>query len=989
MATQFQVLGDVKVRVDGRAVDVGHSRQRCVLVALLVDANRQVPVDQLVDRVWAHAPPQRARGALYNYLSRLRQVFAGSDDVRIVRQLGGYVLHVDALAVDLHEFHHLVGQAQAADNDGEALALLEQALGLWRGEAFATLDTPWLNTVRSFLDRQRLAVELDRNDLALRRGDHSRLLAELTAGTASHPLDERLAGQLILALYRGGRQAEALAHYERMRRRLADELGADPSPPLQDLHRQILTADPTLAGPSPAIAHSSSERLERAPVPRQLPAPPRSFVGRTRELIQLNDVLETADDQPTTVIVSAVSGTAGVGKTALALYWAHLIADRFPHGQLYVNLRGYDQDQPMTAADALAGFLRALGVAGQDIPFDLDERAARYRTEIAGRRMLVVLDNASSVEQVRPLLPGAPSCLVLTTSRDSLAGLVALDGASRLNLDLLPQTDAFTLLHRLIGQRVEVEPRAAAVLAEQCVRLPLALRVAAELAASRPECPLADLVAELADEQRRLDQLDGGDDPHSAVAAVFSWSYRQLTTDIGRLFRLLGLHAGPDVDAYAAAALIDTTVDHARQLMDRLARAHLVERKGRDRYDMHDLLRAYAHREAHSQDHPQYRKEALTRLFDYYLTAAATATKALYPSELHRQPDLEPAHTPVPSVHDPITAQSWLNIERNNLVACCVHAARHGLSAHATRLAKTLFRFLDTGGYCTDALTIYTSAVRAARDTDDQSAEAYALFDLGIVHMVHGHYDDAVAHHALAIALHRETGDQAGEAYALWGAGIVYRRQGHHQTSAQNHRQALTLFREIEDRYGEADALQGLGLVEARLGEYGAAADHHRQALTLFRDTGDRYGEAHALHGLGSVETRLGQYGPAAAHHRQALALFLETRDLRGQAHVHDTFGLLEAKLGNHQAAAVHHQEAHTLHHETGDRHGEASALNGLGEAALAIGESDEARARHAAALSIATEIGAQEEQARAHKGLALAHRRADPPPRARSPVQT
>ncbi len=349
------------------------------------------------------------------------------------------------------------------------------------------------------------------------------------------------------------------------------------------------------------------------------------------------------------MVISAVSGTAGVGKTGLALRWAHRVRGEFPDGQLYVNLRGYDPDQPLSAGYALAGFLRALGVPGQEIPPEPDERATLYRSLLDGRRMLIVLDNASSVEQVRPLLPGTPSALVVVTSRDSLGGLVARDGARRLDLDLLPPEDAVALLEALIGGRAEAEPEAAAALAEQCVRLPLALRVAAELAGTRPATSLAQLVAELADEQRRLELLDPGGDPRTAVRAVFSWSYLHLPAQAARAFRLLGLHPGPDLDPYAAAALTYTTEEQAQHLLEVLARAHLIAPTGPDRYGMHDLLRAYATYLTGIEDSEEERRTALTRLFDHYLATTGAAMDTLHPAEQGYRPRIPAIGHPHPA----------------------------------------------------------------------------------------------------------------------------------------------------------------------------------------------------------------------------------------------------------------------------------------------------------------------------------------------------
>jgi tetratricopeptide (TPR) repeat protein len=405
-------------------------------------------------------------------------------------------------------------------------------------------------------------------------GRHEQLVPQLRDLARQHPLREHNHAQLMLALYRCGRQAEALAAYQRARDVLVTELGVEPGPGLRDLHQRILSADPALAVTGPA---RPAEAEPLRVTPQELPSAVPGFTGRSAELKALTGLLDRSGPQaPGAVVISAIGGTAGVGKTALAVHWAHNVADRFPDGQLYVNLRGYDPGQPVPAADALAGFLRSLGVPGQDIPPEENERAARYRSLLAGKRILVVLDNAGSADQVRPLLPGTGACTVVVTSRDALAGLVAIDGAARLDLDLLPLAEAVALLQTLIGSRADAEPDAAAELADQCCRLPLALRVAAELAASRPAASLAGLTGELADLRTRLDLLGAGGDPRTQVRAVFSWSYQQLSIEAARAFRLVGLNPGPDLEPYAAAALTGAALPLARQALEVLARAHLI-----------------------------------------------------------------------------------------------------------------------------------------------------------------------------------------------------------------------------------------------------------------------------------------------------------------------------------------------------------------------------------------------------------------------------
>ena len=658
-----------------------------------------------------------------------------------------------------------------------------------------------------------------------------------------------------------------------------------------------------------------------------------AFTGRAGELAALD---LPAGPSPA-VAITVVSGTAGVGKTALAVRWARQAAGLFPDGQLYVNLRGYDPGQPVPAADALAAFLRALGMAGQQIPPGEDERAAAYRSLLDGRRVLVLLDNAASVEQVRPLLPGGPSCLVLVTSRDSLAGLVARHGARRIDLDILPQADALGLLRTLIGDRVDAEPGAAAALAAQCAQLPLALRVAAELAAGSPDSALAELAGELADEQRRLDLLDAGGDGRTAIRGVFSWSYRHLPAGAARAFRLVGLHPGADFDTSAVAALTALPATHARDQLVLLARAHLIHPVGAGRYGMHDLLRAYACGLAAEQDSEQgdAPHEALTRLYDYYLGAACGAMDVLVPAEKHYRPSA-PARAdgaPVPRPAGTAEARAWLDAERATLVAVAAHAASHGAPSHATRLSAALYRYLETGGHYADAVTVHGYASRAARLAGDRAAETSALINLGIISWRQGRYPEAIGYQRQAMAVAVATGDRAAEAIAVGNLGVVYERQGRYDEAGDCQRQALALAREAGDTTGEARSLGNLGSVAARLGDYEQAVGWYQQALARFRECGDRNGAASALPDLGTAYQRLGQVEQAIGCFKQALALF----------------------------------------REIGDRTGEAEALNGVGEIMLAAGRPQEARAGHAAALTLASQAGDAYERARAHAGLGAA----------------
>ncbi|GAA4607803.1 DNA-binding SARP family transcriptional activator/tetratricopeptide (TPR) repeat protein [Actinoplanes octamycinicus] len=964
---RFGVLGVVEAWIGGRSVELGHARQRCVLGVLLVEAGRPVTVDQLIDRVWGGSAPQRAAGALYSYLSRLRGAIAGADGVEVRREPGGYLLTVDPHAVDLHEFRDLSALARAAESDRAAADLFGRALELWRGEPFAGLDTPWLGATRRTLLGERFAAELDRNDVLLRLGRHAELLPALSAAIAEHPLDERLAGQAMLTLYRCGRQADADEQYRRIRRALADELGSDPGAALRRLHEQILAADPALdaavAEPGGVVAAAAGT----TPVPMQLPADVRAFTGRTEEIAALDRLLVAPGGAEPPLTVALLSGTAGVGKSALAVRWAQRVRDAFPDGQLYVNLRGYDTEQPVAVADALAGFLTALGVRGPEIPPGTDERAARYRSELTGRRMLVLLDNASSVEQVRPLLPGTGSCLVLVTSRDSLPGMVAVHGAERVNLDLLPLPDALGLLRKLIGARVDAEPAAARALAAACARLPLALRIAAELAAERADVPLAELVAELGDHRVRLDLLDAGGDPRAEVRAVFSWSYQNLPEAAARVFRLLGLHPGETAHVDAIAALTGVPAGEARRLLGVLTRASLVQAGRGGRYGMHDLLRVYAAELATGHDGETDRRAALTRLFDHYLTGAVAAMATLYPAD---------AAAP----GDPEAARAWIEAERPNLAAICTYGAAHGFHRHTIALAETLFRYLDAAGPVAEAATVTASAVSAARAIGDHGAQARALSHLGRLHRRQGRLHDAAATYRQALSRYAEVPDPAAEALVLRNLGSVDWRLGDYRQAADHYRRAWTLYEQLGDQAGQADALVRLGLVDARLGDHPQAVRRFEAALELYATLGDRFSEAYVLSLLARQPHHPAGLDRAAAHLEQSLGAVRRTGDRTAEAYALTDLAAVQARQGRLSEAAGQLRRALVLHRRIGDRASEAEALNDLGQVLRAAGDAVEARTQHGQALELAEEIGDRYETARAHHGLAAAlHDTGDP----------
>lgn len=559
MPTNITLLGDVTVHVDGRGVDLGPPRQRCVLAALAVDAGRLVPADRLVGQVWGVDTPRRGRATLHSHISRLRKALAGALAIRY--RSDGYALVVDEpdQAVDLLRFRALCDQARGAGEDVRTVDLLTAALALWGGEPLSGLSGEWVDGERDRWQQERWAAELDLVDAELRAGRGEGLVSRLSARARQHPLDERVAGQYMLALHRAGRPADALDHYRRLRERVVAELGTDLGAALRALHQRILTADPGLIPEPVGVA------VRPVVVPRQLPATPAQFVGRQRELDRLGALLcawppggeGPAAEEVTpggTLLISAIGGTGGMGKTWLALHWAHRNLHRFPDGQLFVDLRGFSPtERPAHPTDALGGFLDALGVGRDRQPTDQDRRAELYRSLVADKRMLVVLDNAVSTDQVVPLLPGGHHCTVVVTSRNQLRGLIARHGARPVHLDVLSDTEARTLLTGILGpDRADADDRAIAELVESCGRFPLALGLVAARAAADPRSPLRDIVAELHD--LGLDALDS-DDPSASLPAVLSWSLRRLTDRQREVFALLGIAPGSDTGLPAVICL--------------------------------------------------------------------------------------------------------------------------------------------------------------------------------------------------------------------------------------------------------------------------------------------------------------------------------------------------------------------------------------------------------------------------------------------------
>ncbi|MDT5039436.1 MAG: hypothetical protein QOE51_421 [Actinoplanes sp.] len=709
-----------------------------------------------------------------------------------------------------------------------------------------------------------------------------------------------------------------------------------------------------------------------------LPPDLAEFTGRSAALDHIYRTRRRAAIGCDTVVISAIEGMAGVGKTQLAVHAGHRLAREEAFERvLFVNLRGFHPDPALPPADPAAvldGFLSLLGVPGQQIPYDLAARTAMYRRLLAGRRALVILDNAADAEQVRPLLPETPGCLVLITSRRSLAGLRP---STHLAVDAFTPPEALLFLARAAPDfPAGDDPDAAARIASRCGHLPLALGLVVGHMRAKSGWTLTDH-ADWLDERHSARRLDTG------VELALDLSYQHLTADRQRLLRLLALHPGHDLDPYAAAALIGAELATADADLRHLGADHLLQQSLPARYAFHDLVRAYATAKAHDEDRSADRRAALTRLFDHYLGTAAAAMDTLHPAEAHLRPRIRPAGTPAPDLTAPPAALAWLDAERVTLVAVAGHTAAYGWPTHTDRLARTLFRYLE-GGHLADAVTVHGHAHRAARDSGDPAGQAHALAALGVANGRLGRYPAAAEHLGQALELFEQVGDQAGQARALNNLGTLAMRSGGYPAATGHYTQALALHRQTGTRTGEATTLSNLGLVEARQGRYPAAAGHFAQALALCRQTGDRTGEADTLDSLGDAEVRAGRYGSAGEHLRQALALFRRLGNRAGEGSVLDTIGTLYTRTGQWEKALEHHRQALAIFRASGDRDTEAWVLNGLGEAFRAAGRPADALTHHGAAHAIAADIGDSEQQARAHAGIARAHDCLGDPDRAR-----
>ncbi|MEV5611906.1 BTAD domain-containing putative transcriptional regulator [Streptomyces sp. NPDC052225] len=943
---RFSVLGPVRAWRGGELLATGSPQQRALLAALLLRDGRTATASELIDAVWGDEPPSQALAALRTYASRLRKIL---NPGVLVSESGGYAIRsLGRDALDLTTAESLWSDAEKARQSNDlchARTLLNEALNLWDGEPLANVPGPYAETQRARLEEWRLQLLETRLDMDLEQGCHAEAVSELTALTAAHPLRERLRELLMLALYRSGRQAEALAVYADTRRLLADELGVDPSAGLSDLQQRILQADPALAEPSSPTTESAAPLIR----PAQLPATVPDFTGRASFVRELSEVLSSASPEAgsgSVMAVSAVAGIGGVGKTTLAVHVAHAARASFPDGQLYVDLQGAGARaaEPETV---LGSFLRALGTADSAIPDSLEERAALYRSTLDGRRVLVLLDNARDAAQVRPLLPGTEGCAALITGR---VRMVDLAGAHLVDLDVMSPEEALLLFTRIVGEeRVASEREAALDVVAACGFLPLAIRIAASRLAARRTWTVSVLAAKLADERRRLDELQAGD---LAVKATFELGYGQLEPAQARAFRLLGLADGPDISLAAAAAVLDLDVEQTEDLLESLVDTSLLESAAPGRYRYHDLVRLYARACAERDELPPVEREtAMSRLLDFYLATAAGVYAIERPGD-RLVAHLEPTSYPGLKFSDRHEALDWLYAEANCLLATAHQACNAGRLRRGVDLIWSAKDLGESGANSKQYELVAIGARDAARSLGDDHAEGRARTALTNVHLVAGRYDEAESEAEAALQLARSAHDAAPLFWSSNDRGIIALLQGRYEQAEVALLQAIAESRADSNAPGEASALCNLSRVHLAMGHTERAISLAQQGMNIYDRLGLALRLANARYALGLALTAAGRASEALTELTESLQMFRANRQRLWEGTTH--FRISEAHLAEHHltSAAQHAEQALSIGFIGGDRL-RAGILTALGQALAGLGQTDRARACWTEALGI------------------------------------
>ena len=933
-AVEFRLLGPVGIWQGARSLGPARAHLRTVLAMLLLDAGRVVPMDAVTTALWGEDPPPSARNAVQGYVSRLRRILSAVPEAELSTSVRGYRLAVDLHLVDLHRFRDLVSTARASD-DATAAELLRVALSLWRGPALVDAAGGWLPTVLGpTLEGERLAAMDDRAVVDLRAGRHDEVVAALSAVVAEHPLRERSVSLLMAALHSIGRRADALVLFRETRRRLVEELGIEPGEELQRAHKEALESTPARAV---------------AAVPRQLPADSAAFTGRHAELATLHGLLPSGG-----MTICVVSGAAGVGKTSLAVRFAHRVRDRFPDGQLFLDLRGFHPGQPMPPAEALPLLLAALGLAAEQVPVSLDAQVALYRSTLADRRVLLVLDNVADPDQVRPLLPGAPGSLVVVTSRDRLGGLVAMDAAERLTLDVLPPADALEVLTRAAGPaRVGADPDAAAELTRLCGHLPLALRIAGARLADRPDVEIGRHVAELA-VRGRTTRLSVDGDGTATVRGAFDLSYQALRPAARRVFRLLGLVPAPSgLDAAAAAAVTGLPVAEVEPLIDALARLHVVKVTGGGRVVYHDLLLQYAAELTAEEDEPHARDAATLRLLHFYLHTTDNAATVLIGRSRLRLPHDPPPPEVVPGEFaEQAQARKWIAAEWTNILASLDHAAASGRHRIVWQLADAVRDFAQQAPPA-QGLHIVHTGLAAARAAGDLLGEASMRHSLGYRRWRMADYAGVLDENKAAAALARRAGWRPGWSAALSNSGIAMAQLGQTRRAIHRFRRSLSIEQEIGDRIGESTNLLALAAAYEQVGDLTRAAGYAELAVSLVREIGQHHSEAIAYDNLAMARRQQGLLDEALDAAGRSLTVSRNIGAAHEEASVLVTVGLVHRDAGRYDDAAVALVNCLDIARDTANTRVEGLAHTGLGTVHIRQGRLPEA----ARSLDLALDI--------------------------------
>jgi DNA-binding SARP family transcriptional activator/Flp pilus assembly protein TadD len=966
---KFRILGSLEIAVGAELLKLRGARQQTVVATLLLSANRVVAIGRLLEAMYGEGLPPTARSQAQITISALRRQFASSQHGAIITTHShGYVIRVEAGELDAERFEETVAAAhEARDSNSPELAIARyrDALRLWRGPCLDGIDSRFVRAAAIRLDELRISSTEERIALELALGRHHELVGELTELVGQHPLREQLHRQLMLALYRSDRIAEALKVYRQARQTMVEELGIEPSERLQQLEHHILTSDPVLATP---ISPSTALLSPRPFLPNMLPADIADFTGRAEEISQIGQHLVTNEDAARHAVpVVVVTGKGGVGKTTLAVHGAHLMAESFPDGQLYVDLHGGGSHR-VSPAQVIERFLRALGIPARQLPKGVEERAEMYRNLVADRKMLVLLDDVAVESQVAPLLPGNGAAGVIITSRSRLAGLA---GAFRVVVDVFDRDKSVDLLARIADPaRVQAQPQAAATLAEYCGHLPLALRIAGARLVARPHWSVQHLAERLADETRRLDELKHGE---MGIRPSISLSYESADEPARRLFRRLALLDVPEVSVWLSSALLDQPVGATEDLLEDLVAANLIEvsggESGVDRhYRFHDLLRVFARERLIAEETAGERRAALERTLGALLYVAEEARRRYYGGDFARLRNDAP-QWPLPRpltealIADPL---SWYDRERGALVAAVRQAAQAGFVELSWGLASSAVPLFESRVYLDDWRETHSMALEAARRARDKRGQAAMLYHLGSLHITQLHLDRAWHELTTAAQLFREARDDQGVAHATFHIASIDRLNGRLDDALRRYGQALQIFGRKDDRIGTAYAMHGIAQVRLEQDEFGDAIRLLADSLRLSREAHYERLEAQVLHRLGEAHLELGDPRSATDSFRQALAISRSIGDVIGEAYALQGLGVASVRQGDFQSARNALERAAELAERVGEPMAAGRALAGLSELELARGNPRRAAQLGQRAAGVFEELRTPLHQARA-----------------------